>query len=177
MGIDELRKLLKQADDKFSIFEDRNIFDKYYCTIQEVLDFLQEFFSDEEILELFEFPPFQKLNAISRFAIMTIITNEEVMLKMLKNDMIMDGIENYEIGDLIQTKLSDDKKMQILLDKELGEKRELITYDYEKIISSMSMQNIEKILENTDLVTKKLQLEEYQILQLNYCQMKIKNIN
>ncbi len=166
MGIEELRKLLKKSNNKFSIFNDENIFNKYVCTIQEVLDLLKDFFSNAEILKLFEFPPFQNLKTINRLAIMTIITDSEVMLKMLKNDIIMREIEDYQIVDLIQTKLSDDCKKQILYDRELCEKRGLTAYDYEKIISSMSVQNIGEILEDTELVTKAVKLENYQIFEL-----------
>ena len=166
MGIKELRKLLKKSDDKFSIFTDENIFNKYPCRIQEILDLLKDFFSDAEILKLLEFPPFQNFDTTDRLAIMTIITDSEVMLQMLRNDNFMEGVQNYQIVDLIQTRLNDDDKKQILYDREFCKKRGFTEYDYEKIISSMSVQNIEEILENTELVTKELQLEHYQIFEL-----------
>ena len=87
-------------------------------------------------------------------------------IEELRNENFMEGIENYQIIDLIQSKLSDDDKKQILYDKEFCEKRGFTAYDYENIISSMSVQNREIIIEDTELVTKALQLENYQIFEL-----------
>ncbi len=60
MNAQDLRKLLEQTDNKFSVFASRETLIKYDFNAKELVNLINDFLSDEEKLRIFEYPHFIK---------------------------------------------------------------------------------------------------------------------
>ena len=63
MDAQDLRKLIESSTNKFSIFEDRSTLVQYNFSIQELIDLISDFLSDEQKAQLFELEHFKKLSS------------------------------------------------------------------------------------------------------------------
>lgn len=116
MKIRKLRRLLKNTDDKLSIFSNREILNKYDINIKEFLGLICEFLTDEERLKLFDFQYIEENSISLKIGIINSISNENVIFKIINNTNIMNGLDDFQIFDSIK-KLSDEKKVEILLNR------------------------------------------------------------
>ena len=162
MNAQDLRTLLEQSDDKFSILSSSKTLKKYEFTDKELLDLISDFLNDEEKFRLLEFIQFKLW---IKGGIIGLISDENILLQILNNDTIMDGFENYQLVDIIM-KMNDSAKKQLLHNQEYVEKHQIGDYELNKIISSLSDSARIEILQDTDLVAKRLHLQDYQIAEL-----------
>ena len=162
MNAKDLRTLLEQSDDKFSILSSSETLEKYELTVKDFFDLISDFLNDEEkfrLLEFIQFKPWIKGGIIG------LISNENILLQILNNDTIMDGFENYQLIDII-IKMNDSAKKQLLHNQDYVEKHQIGDYELNKIISSLSDSARIEILQDTDLVANRLHLKDYRIAEL-----------
>ena len=152
MNAQDLRTLLEQSDDKFSILSSSETLKKYELTVKEFLDLISDFLNNEEkfrLLEFIQFKPWIKGGIIG------LISDENILLQILNNDTIMDGFENYQLVDII-IKMNDSAKKQLLHNQDYVEKHQIGDYELNKIISSLSDSARIEILQDTDLVANRI---------------------
>ncbi len=165
MGANDLKKLLEETADKLSVFTNINLFDEYECTRKELYDLIREFFNDEEILKLFSYPALKDCTPGVKEGILKLISDENVLLQALRNDDIMDAIENWQVFEII-IKSSENVKFQLLHDEGFIERSQLKDYQIQKILLSLNPQKIAQILEERTLVIEKFKLSNWQISDL-----------
>lgn len=165
MNAQDLKELLNKTDNKLSIFADIEKFKQYSINVKELLDLVSEFLSDEEKLKLFEYQHFKQFNAWIRSDIIGLISDEKVILQMISNEEITNGFERYQIIDNIK-KIGDSGKQQLLHNQTFIEKYQISNYEIENIISSITDEARAEILLDKDLITNKLQLEDFCIAKL-----------
>ena len=165
MNAEDFRKVLEQTDDKLSIFASRETLNKYKLSIKEFFDLISDFLSDEEKLKLFDYPHFQQFNGRIKGGIIGLISDDNIMLQMLGNDNITNGIITDQIVDIIK-KMSDTGKQQVLHNQEFIEKHKIPGYELKSIVLSLSDEARAEILMDTDLITNKLHFTNSQITEL-----------
>ncbi len=165
MNTEDLIKLLEETEDKLSIFVSEETFNKYEISIVELLDLISEFLKDEEILKLFNYSYFLELDGWTKSDIIGFISKENVLLQIINNDNIMNGIDKYQIIDIIK-RLSDAEKQKILYNQNFIEKYQIVDSDFEDIISSLIEEAKIEVLRNIDLTTNKLHLANYNLVGL-----------
>lgn len=165
MNTQDLRKLLEQTDDKFSIFASPETLNKYEFNAKEFFDLISDFLSDEEKLKLFDYSHFRQFEGWIKGGIIGLVSNEHIILQIINNDNIMNGFESYQIVDIMK-RMSDIGKKQLLYNQEFIEKHQIASYELEEIISSLTEEARVEILMDIDLIRNKLHLEDFQVTKL-----------
>lgn len=159
MDVKDLKDLLENTDDKFSILASREILAKYKVNLTSLVYYMKEFLSDEEKVKLLSLPHFKGLKIPIKIFIINNIEDENVRKYILSNkEIIDDDIQSYHIIGIIR-ELSDEVKKQILLDQELLEKLQLQDDEIQKIISELGDEaKIEIIMNQKFNVYEKLKM-------------------
>lgn len=165
MNAQDFRKLLEQTDDKLSIFASVETLNKYDFNAKELFDLISDFLSDEEKLKLFDYSHFQQFKGVIKGRIIELVSDENIKLQMMSNDNIMNGLESYQIVEIIK-KMCDDSKQQLLHNQDFIEKYQITDYKLKDIVFSLTDEVREEILTDIDLITNKLHLADYQIADL-----------
>lgn len=165
MDAQDLNKLLEKADDKLSIFADSEILNRYEFNLVELITLIDIFLSNEEKLKLFDYTHFQQLSSSTKAVILSVISDENILLKVLHNNIITNNFENYEIVHIIEN-MSDTSKKQLLNDQTFIEKHQLPNYELEHIVSSLNDSTKLEVLMDLNLTTNILHLANYQITNL-----------
>ena len=113
MNIEDLRKLLKETDNRYGILSDLETLIPYNITIANLEDLIEEFLTDEEIANILKediikgFKPYVKKELIKR------IKNDDIKLKLFNNSDAMSKLKEYDIVEIVST-LENDKRLQFL---------------------------------------------------------------
>lgn len=165
MNVQDLRKLLEQTDDKLSIFASPETLNKYEFNAKEFFDLISDFLSDEEKLRLFDYSHFTQLEGWMKNAIICLISDEDILLQMMNNDKIMNGIEHYYIVDMMK-KMGDIAKQQLLHNQEFIEKHQITDYELKEVISTLTKKAKTEMVMDTEFIQNKLHLKDFQITEL-----------
>ncbi len=165
MDSQDLRTLLEQTDNKLSIFANAETLNKYNLTVKDLFDLVNDFLSDEEKLKLFDYPHFRKFNNNIKCGIVSLISNEHIILQIINDDNIVNDFETYQIVDIVE-KMNDTGKQQFLYNQDFIKKHQLSNYDINTIISSLTDEAKSKLLMDVDLIKNKLQLNDFQVTEL-----------
>ena len=162
MNAQELRSLLEKTDNKFSILASFEIISKSKIKLSEFYELIRDFLSDEEKLRLFDYSHFRQFGGNIKKNIISLVSDENIILQMINDDDIINGITNQQIVDIIKS-IGDFKKQQLLNNQEFIDKYQSYL---KEIISSLGKDSKTKILMDVDLVKNKLHLKEEQIVDL-----------
>ena len=165
MNANDLRILLEQTNDKFSIFASHDILSQYELNEAELLNLIRDFLNDEEKMRLFDYPHFMQLNGWLKSVIIALVSDDNILLQILNNDNLMNIFAKYQIVDIIK-KMNDSSKKQLLHNQEFIEKHQIDDYLLKGIIASLSDEARTEILQDKDLITNRLHLEVFQIAEL-----------
>lgn len=165
MNAQDLRKVLEETDNKFSILANKETLTKYTLTVKDFLDLINDFLSDAEKLQLFNFSHFVNFEPYIKFGIIDLISDDNIMLQILINDDIMSGFAEYQIAEILK-KLNDTVKMQLLCNKDFISKLKLENHQLKDIISTLSEEKQYKLLTDTDNITNTFNLSNFQIVSL-----------
>lgn len=165
MNVQDLRKLLEETDDKFSIFASLETLKKYSFNGRELLDLISDFLTDEEIMKLFECSHFQQFNSVIRECIINGVSDEFVKLQMICNDNVVKDIPRIRILDIMNN-LSDAGKTQLLYNQEIIEKYQIQDYESTNLVSKLENEAKKTVLNDKDLILDKLGLHNWQIAEL-----------
>lgn len=165
MNAQDLRKLLEQTDDKLSILASIETLDKYELKAKELFDLINDFLSDEEKLQLFNYSHFKQFEGWIKCRIINLVSDEQIILQMISDDNIMDGVKNDQIVDIMKN-MGDIGKKQLLYNQDFLKKHQISNYDSKYIVSSLSEEAKTEILMDIDLIKNKLHLEDYEITGL-----------
>lgn len=165
MNAQDLRNLLENEYDKLSIFASVETFNKYNFNAQEFFDLINDFLSDEEKLKLFDYSHFQEFEPWIKFEIVELVSNQNIKLQILNNYNIISSFQTYQIVKLIK-ELNDSGKKQILSNQAFIEKYQITTYELKDIILSLSDDVRTEILTDSNFITDKLHLENFEIADL-----------
>ena len=157
------RKRLEQANNKLNIFADTEIFKKNEFKEKELYNLIKDFLTDEEKQKLFDYPHFRQLEGWIKIGIMGLISNENIILQILNNDNIKNEFTKFQIVEIIK-KLSDPKKKQLLYNQDFIEKYQFTRVELNAIFFSLSEEAKVEILRDVDLITNKLQLINFEII-------------
>ena len=91
MNAQDLKKLLEKSNDKFNIFQDRELLIQYQFNVLELVDLVNTFLSDEQKAKLFELAHFKKLSTGIKTRLIKTITTDEIKLTLLKNPEVLSG--------------------------------------------------------------------------------------
>lgn len=174
MNAKDLRILLEQTDDKLSIFANSETLNKYTFNARELFALISDFLTDEEKLKLFDYSHFSRFGGTIKGGIIGLVSDDNIALEMMCNDDIMNGIQSYQVVDIMK-KMSDGVKQQLLHNQEFIEKHQLTDYNLEKIIASLTEDARAETLADADLIKKRLHLGDFQVFNLvNNCSIKSK---
>ncbi len=165
MNAQDLRKLLQQTSNKLSIFASSEILSKCKCDEQELLNLIKDFLSDEEKMRLFNYSHFKNFDGSIKGNIIGLVSDEYILLQMLCNDSIMEGVESNQIVDIIK-KIGDSGKQRLLNDQDFIQKYQIDEYDLINIISSLTDEARTEILMDVDLIRNKLNIPDFLVTKL-----------
>ncbi len=165
MNAQDLRKLLEETDDKLSVFASPETLKQYKLNVEELLGLINVFLNDEEKMKLFDYSHFRQVKGWIKGRIIGLVSDESTILQMMSNDNIMNGLESYQIVDIMK-KMSDTVKQQLLHDYEFIEKHKIANYQLKDIIESLAEEAKTEILLDVELITNKLHLTDFQIIDL-----------
>lgn len=159
----DLRKAMQDAEDKFAILADREVFNKYEVTVNILLDVIKEFLSDSEKIRLFELGHIEQQSSYIKKSILETILDENLKIQTMSTLDL--GLGAYEVIEIVRS-FSDDAKTQILHNQEFVKKFGLQEYDLARIISSLSEENRVNLLLDVNLISGELGLMSYQLIGL-----------
>lgn len=162
MAKKSFRELLEEANDKFSVFTDTELLDKYDLNIVELSDLITSFFSDEEKARLFDFPYFQNLESWVKRDIAKLITDEAVLLNLLNNENFTTSLPSYHLVNIVES-LSSTSKLNLLRNESFIQNSAIDEYDISDIIASLDEADKLDILSDNDLVLNTFKLEPHNI--------------
>ena len=162
MTVQEVRKLLESTEDKVDLLVNGD----YVCGENEFAGLIRDFFNDEEKLKLFDYPGFMELfmqlGDYVRSEIICLASDDNIIMQMLTNDNIVNGIRTHKIVDIMK-KMGDSSKLQLLRSQDFIEKHKIKDLYLNDIILSLNENSRIEILSDTDLIKNKLKLSEYYI--------------
>lgn len=94
MNAQELRSLLEKTDNKFSILASFEIISKSKIKLSEFYELIRDFLSDEEKLRLFDYSHFRQFGGNIKKNIISLVSDENIILQMINDDDIVNGITN-----------------------------------------------------------------------------------
>ena len=165
MNIQDLRELLGQTDNKLDIFANVQTLRNYEFTNRELFELINEFLSDEEKLKLFDYSHFVNLSPYIRSKIIRLVSSDQVLLQMMNNDSIINGIDEYALVEIIKN-MSDAGKQQLLHNQEFMKRHRFTNNSLYNIFSSLSEDSLTETLADTDLILNKLHLETFHLVKL-----------
>lgn len=165
MTAQDLRELLEKTHDKLSIFASHETLSKCEISVKELFELISDFLTDEEKLKLFDYSTFMQFEGCIKCGIIELVSDENIILQMMSNDNIMNGVEDYQIFNIMK-KMSDSGKQQLLYNQEFIESHQIANYDLKNIIDSLTDETRAEILTDIDLIRGKLHLEDFQIIEL-----------
>lgn len=165
MNSDDLRKVVEAADDKFSIFADREELVKYKFNVSQLISLITDFLPDKQKIKLFDLSHFQKLDKYVKKSIIETVKDNNLKLEIINKDGILDGMDEYQIVDIVKS-FDDNVKIQILRNEEFINKHKISNYQLNQLVVSLSDESKKSILEDKDLIKNKLNLQSYMITNI-----------
>ena len=165
MDANDLNKLLEQSGNKLSIFANVELLKKYKFNAQELFDMISTYLSDNEKLKLFDYPHFNRFPAIIKSGIIKTVSDENIILQMLTNDIITNNFDNYQLTTIIED-LSNSSKIELLHNQDFITKHNFPDYQLMTIIANLTGKEKSEILRDVDLVRNTLHLSDTKITDL-----------
>lgn len=162
MDREEFRQLLEETDDKLSIFGNVEILRQCKMNLGELYDLIKIFLTDREISKLLEYKHFQKWPSYRRKELILMISDSEILLKMLQDEEKMEGFKSWDLESFIE-KLNDSDKEKLLNTPGWFESHGFLPYEVSKIIAEMEDSIKYNIVSNPDLICNMLQLDNIDI--------------
>lgn len=162
MDREEFRQLLKETDDKLSILGNVEILRQCKMNLGELYDLIKIFLTDRDISKLLEYKHFQKWPSYKRKELILMISDSEILLKMLQDEEKMEGFKSWDLESFIE-KLNDSDKEKLLNTPGWFESHGFLPYEVSKIIAEMEDSIKYNIVSNPDLICNMLQLENRDI--------------
>lgn len=162
MDANDLRQLLENTDNKFSIFKDKSTLAKYSFNTSEFITLINDFLIDEEKEQLFEIEYFAKFPSYIKANVINLIKNDSVKLEILERHKEMLQLKDYQIVDVIQG-FGNMTKMQILNDKDFIQKNNITKSEIGQIIKSLSDDSKKEVLLDKSLIEETAGLTSYEI--------------
>lgn len=166
MNLNNLRKLLikrilKKSSDKFSIFIDKRKLSKYDLNEAEIIDLINEFLSDEQKAELFNFDYYKNASLYMRKRIVETVSSSNIRADLIQKSNIVLELESYE-SDKIIASLEDNDKIKILNNSQISQKlgKDGITI----LINSLCDKKKQEVLLDEEFVLNKLNLTIVEII-------------
>lgn len=180
MNAEELKNLLENSSNKFSVFEDRSILAQYNLKLSQLLNLINEFLTDKEKEKLFELEHVKKLSSHIKSSIIKLISDDKIKFGFIENSDMISEFSDDEIKSIVET-LGDYGKMQILHKPEFLERYNIKNYQLNKMIKSLGDESKQKLLEDKKFIQEDLNLEQYDISELiaslNDEKLKLDNID
>jgi len=162
MDREEFRQLLEETDDKLSILGNVEILRQCKINLGEWYDLIKIFLTDREISKLLEYKYFQKWPSYRRKELILMISDSEILLKMLQDEEKMEGFKSWDLESFIE-KLNDSDKEKLLNTPGWFESHGFLPYEVSKIIAEMEDSIKYNIVSNPDLICNMLQLDNIDI--------------
>lgn len=162
MDREEFRQLLKETDDKLSILGNVEILRQCKMNLGELYDLIKIFLTDREISKLLEYKHFQKWPSYKRKELILMISDSEILLKMLQDEEKIEGFKSWDLESFIE-KLNDSDKEKLLDTPGWFESHGFLPYEVSKIIAEMEDSIKYNIVSNPDLICNMLQLDNIDI--------------
>lgn len=162
MDREEFRQLLKETDDKLSILGNVEILRQCKMNLGELYDLIKIFLTDREISKLLEYKHFQKWPSYKRKELILMISDSDILLKMLQDEEKMEGFKSWDLESFIE-KLNDSDKEKLLNTPGWFESHGFLPYEVSKIIAEMEDSIKYNIVSNPDLICNMLQLDNIDI--------------
>lgn len=155
MNSKDLRKLLEESNDKFSIFANRDTLVKYELKIIELVELINDFLDDEQKKKLFNIEHFKNSSTTIRSSIIRDIKDINIKLELLENADAVSNFNYFDISPIIDS-MEQEYKIKMLYNKEFLQKYGIDKFEIFGIINSLDEQNIQKILVNREFVEENL---------------------
>ena len=163
--MEELKKLLEESSDKFSIFEDKSTLLKYKITVGNLLYLIGEFLDDTQKAKVIELELFSKFTPRTKFQIVELISDDNIKLKILENSDYLLEVESYQITEMVGS-MGEAYRIEILKNSEILIKYNIKKHEIDGIIKTLDDKSKEELLGDKELIEQKLQLKDCQILDI-----------
>lgn len=166
MKVEDLRKLLEASEDRLAIFADKAQLNQCEgLNVSKLIGLINDFLTDEQKEAMLEFEHFKKSSPYLRKSIMEAISADDIKLRLLQNDELLENVDKYKILDVVKS-LKDHSKILILRDSNFREKHELKSPDIRVIVLLLGDKAKEALLEDKDFAQNQLGLENYMITEV-----------
>ena len=153
MNLQELENLLKSSNNKVNVLMD-NVFTCEGMTDNYLYDLVNNYFSDEEVIQLLEVDFFKEMNPLGKVRLMGCISEEskriDTFFKNIKPEESTENINSFFIQGL-----SEDSKIKIFQNRNFVDNYPLGNIDVIQYIREFRSENKVKILRNKDLIDNK----------------------
>lgn len=162
MNIQEMQELLDKTEDKFSVFADRDKLKNSEFSVNELVDVIYKYLSEDEIVNLFSLPHFKTLKPNIKYAIIKNLSDQN-KYNLLFNSDFMEGMKTYNIENIIES-LEKQSRIKLLQNPEFFKKYD---FKYMQVEIIMELDDTEKseILLNKDLINQ-LEFKEYELTKM-----------
>ena len=89
MNIQEMQELLDKTEDKFSVFADRDKLKNSEFSVNELVDVIYKYLSEDEIVNLFSLPHFKTLKPNIKYAIIKNLSDQNKYNLLFNSDFII----------------------------------------------------------------------------------------
>ncbi|MCI8654680.1 MAG: hypothetical protein HFJ48_02235 [Clostridia bacterium] len=156
-----LENRIKEADDKLSVFANKDELNQYDFKMFEILELIKDYLTDEEKAKLFDFSHFQTLATSTKLKIIEMIRDSNLKLQLLSRDEVTNDIP-YELI----SKFDDDTIKKVLYNEKLLSKCDFYNFEVKELIESRGEKLQFEILTNTKLMKEKLDMSEKDISKM-----------
>lgn len=145
MNAKEFKEYLESKTDKIAELRNKEILNQLNFSMREFINIISEVLNDEEKEQIL--PHLKNIPQSCLEHLINSITKNEIKLKVLY-DIEM---PRYMVLDIIKN-MNDECKMLFLHSKNLHQKLSLDSYDFSKIIQTMSQEQIESVLKDKSII-------------------------
>ena len=157
MNFQELNMLLINSTDRFGIFANKDFFNTYNITDEELKEIIINFLNDDEKKALFDLQHFKQISSEIKASIINSISNSKDMLDILRCNEISKSL-NGHLADVIM-KLEDNEKLDIMKDREFWNKHSIKNNDVKRIIESLEETSKMQVLRDQTLITEIFEMD------------------
>lgn len=163
MEAKDLKAAMEEAEDKFSVLEDPEVFKKYQLTIAEFIGIVKDFLSDAEKQRLFELNHISIQSTNIKSKILEAINDDTIRMQVMETVDI--GLEKFGAVQIIK-KFGDTAKLQVIHNAGFRSRFGLESFEIVNIAKGLNEAERIGLLSEIDFIFEELELMPHQVGEL-----------
>lgn len=161
MNAQDLRSVLENSSDKFSILTDETVLSQYTFKVWGLVELIDDFLSDEQKVQLLACDYYTKKLAFIRSEIIMTISDDKIKFDLLKKFEMWSVKDLLNIFPIIES-LSEERKIQLLHIPDLLEKLYIVPT---RIVRLLSKEKQIEVLADKDFIQNELHISRTDIFE------------